>query len=455
MESNSVVQENKMGVMPIGRLLISMSVPMMISMLVQALYNVVDSMFVAKLNENALTAVSLAYPVQNLMIAVGSGTGVGINALVSRSLGEKNTEYANRAANNGILLCLFSAAAFALLTGLFGHAFLAVQTDNPQILAYGTDYVQVIGILSFGMFMQFVFERLLQATGKTVYSMLTQLLGAILNIILDPIMIFGLFGFPRLEVAGAALATVIGQIVAAVAGYILNRKLNKELHISLIKYHLSGGVVKNIYGVGIPSIIMASVGSVMTFGMNKILMGFTSTATAVFGVYFKLQSFIFMPVFGLNNGLIPIVSYNYGAQKPKRILQAIRLSVYVGVGIMLVGFAVFQLFPNLLLDIFNASENMREIGVPALRTISYSFILAGFCVVSSSVFQALRHGFLSLIVSVLRQLVVLLPVAFLFSLMGNLRVIWWAFPIAELVSGVACALFLVYVYRKEIRPLQK
>ena len=444
-----------MGVMPIGKLLMSMSVPMMISMLVQALYNVVDSMFVARLNESALTAVSLAFPVQNLMIAVGTGTGVGINALVSRSLGEKDTEHANSAANNGIYLSIFSFMAFAFLTGVFGPLFFKVQTDNPEIISYGVSYVRIIGIMSFGMYMQFVGEKLLQSTGKTVYSMLTQILGAVINIILDPIMIFGLFGFPRLEVAGAAVATVTGQIIAAVVGMIVNIKVNRELHISLVKYRLSKKVVKNIYSVGFPSIIMASIGSVMTFGMNKILMGFTSTATAVFGVYFKLQSFVFMPVFGLNNGMVPIVAYNYGARKPERITKTIRLSVLCAVCIMLLGLSVFQLMPGVLLNFFNASDAMREIGIPALRIISVSFILAGFSVVSCSVFQALGHGFLSLAVSVMRQLFVLLPAAFLLSKIGGLHVIWWAFPFAEIFSACICAVFMRYTYKKEIRPLKK
>lgn len=428
-------KENKMGVMPIQKLLLGMSVPMMISMLVQALYNIVDSMFVARLNENALTAVSLAFPVQNLMIAVGTGTGVGVNALVSRSLGEKNTVYANKAANNGVYLSIFSAVAFALLSLFFGRFFFAVQTDDPQIIAYGTSYVYVIGILSIGMFFQFITERLLQSTGKTIYTMFTQGLGAIINIILDPIMIFGLFGFPRMEVAGAAVATVTGQIIAAGLGLWFNRTKNHELHISLRKYKVEKEVVKGIYSVGIPSIIMASIGSVMTFGVNKILMAFTSTAAAVFGVYFKLQSFVFMPVFGLNNGMVPIVAYNYGARKPDRIMKTMRLSIVYAVTIMVAGFAVFQLMPEALLSIFDASEEMVEIGVPALRIISFSFLGAGFGIVSSSVFQALGHGMLSLIVSVLRQLIVILPAAWILARIGGIHMVWWAFPIAEIFSA--------------------
>ena len=455
MEKEVKIQENKMGVMPVARLLLAMSVPMMISMLVQALYNIVDSMFVAKLSEDALTAVSLAFPVQNLMIAVGTGTGVGINALVSRSLGEKNNEYANSAANNGIYLAIFSFIGFAILCGFFAPVFYRVQTTDMQIRAYGIDYVRVIGIMSFGLFIQLVCEKLLQSTGKTVYSMATQLLGAVINIVLDPIMIFGLFGFPRLEVTGAAIATVTGQIIAAVAGVVVNIRLNKELHISLTKYRISGDVIRNIYSVGFPSIIMASVGSVMTFGMNKILMSFTSTATAVFGVYFKLQSFVFMPVFGLTNGMVPIVAYNYGARKPKRITKAIKLSIIYGVCIMVAGFTVFQLFPGKLLGIFSASDEMLVIGIPALRIVSISFLIAGFGVVASSVFQALGHGFLSLAVSVLRQLVVLLPTAYILAKTGGLHACWWAFPIAEMFSGVICFLFIRYAYKKEVAPLYK
>lgn len=446
-------KENKMGVMPIQKLLLGMSVPMMISMLVQALYNIVDSMFVARLNENALTAVSLAFPVQNLMIAVGTGTGVGVNALVSRSLGEKNTVYANKAANNGVYLSIFSAVAFALLSLFFGRFFFAVQTDDPQIIAYGTSYVYVIGILSIGMFFQFITERLLQSTGKTIYTMFTQGLGAIINIILDPIMIFGLFGFPRMEVAGAAVATVTGQIIAAGLGLWFNRTKNHELHISLRKYKVEKEVVKGIYSVGIPSIIMASIGSVMTFGVNKILMAFTSTAAAVFGVYFKLQSFVFMPVFGLNNGMVPIVAYNYGARKPDRIMKTMRLSIVYAVTIMVAGFAVFQLMPEALLSIFDASEEMVEIGVSALRIISFSFLGAGFGIVSSSVFQALGHGMLSLIVSVLRQLIVILPAAWILARIGGIHMVWWAFPIAEIFSALVCFLFVKKVYRNEIKPL--
>lgn len=453
MSESTPKQENKMGVMPVNRLLVTMSVPMILSMLVQALYNVVDSMFVARLNESALTAVSLVFPIQNLMISVATGTGVGINALLSRSLGEKNLQRANQAAVNGVFLAGLSYLAFALLGAVGARAFMAVQTADAQIVGYGTSYLQICCILSFGLFFQIVFERLLQSTGRTLYTMCTQMLGAVINIVLDPIMIFGLLGFPRMEVAGAALATVTGQIIASIAALILNRKVNKEIHLTFRRFRPSGKIIREIYAVGVPSIIMASIGSVMTFGMNRILISFTTTATAVFGVYFKLQSFVFMPVFGLNNGMVPIVAYNYGAARPKRIMKTIWLSIAYAVGIMLIGLAVFQLIPGTLLDIFNASDEMKAIGIPALRTISLSFLIAGFSVIATSVFQALSHGVLSLLVSLIRQLAVLLPVAFLLSKTGGLGAIWWAFPIAELAALLLCALFLRYVYKKQIAPL--
>ena len=448
-----IAKENKMGVMPIPKLLMTMSLPMVISMLVQALYNVVDSMFVAQLNENALTAVSLAFPIQNLMISILTGTGVGINALLSRSLGEKKFDKANQVAMHGLLLAGCSYLIFLIL-GIFGsHAFFAVQTQDAQILGYGTDYMRIICICGFGISFQVILERLLQSTGRTMYSMVTQSVGALTNIVLDPIMIFGLFGFPRLEVAGAALATVTGQTVAAILALTFNIKRNHELRFSFRDFSVSGRIIREIYSVGIPSIIMASIGSVMTFGMNKILIAFTSTATAVFGVYFKIQSFVFMPVFGLNNGMVPIIAYNYGARKNKRIMETIRDSVFVAAAIMLAGLAVFQLMPDKLLGIFNASEEMMSIGEPALRIISVSFLLAGFNIVSSSIFQALGHGVLSLIVSVVRQLFVLLPVAFLFSRTAGLQAIWWSFPIAELVAFALCAAFLRKIKRTKIDPL--
>lgn len=445
-------KENKMGIMPVNRLLLSMSLPMIISMLVQALYNIVDSVFVAMINEDALTAVSLAFPVQSLMIAVGTGTGVGINALLSKSLGEKKFDVANKTADNGIFLSLLSFLAFAIIGGLFSRPFFAVQTSSEQIIGFGTSYLTICCVCSFGIYFQLVFEKLLQSTGKTFYTMITQGTGAIINIILDPIMIFGLFGFPKLGVAGAAVATVIGQIVAAILAAYFNFKKNHEIKISMRHFRADGTIIKKIYAVGVPSIIMASIGSVMTFGINKILLAFTSTATAVFGVYFKLQSFIFMPIFGLNNGMVPIIAYNYGARKRDRIMKTIRLSTTYAIGMMLVGLAVFLIFPAQLLSLFNASENMLAIGVPALRIISLSFVFAGFCICSLSVCQSMGHGFLSLAVSVVRQLVVLLPAAFLLSKIG-LDAVWWAFPIAEISSFLMSVIFLRYIFKTVINPL--
>lgn len=441
-------RENKMGTMPIGKLLITMALPMVVSMLVQALYNIVDSIFVAQISENALTAVSLAFPVQNLMIAVGTGTGVGINAILSKSLGEKNFKTANKTANMAIFLAFVSFLVFAVLGAVGSEWFFKVQTDDAEILHYGTQYLEICTIFSFGVFGQIACERLLQATGKTVYSMITQGTGAIINIILDPILIFGWCGLPEMGVAGAAAATVIGQIVAMLIGIWLNVKVNHEIKLQLREMRPEAALVKRIYAIGVPSILMASIGSVMTFALNKILMAFTSTATAVFGVYFKLQSFVFMPVFGLNNGMVPILAYNYGAKQRERIHKTIRLSAIYAVSMMLIGLAVFQTVPDLLLRMFNASDEMLAIGRTALRIISLSFLFAGFNIVSSSVFQALGKSIYSLLVSVARQLVVIIPVAYLLSLTGNLHAVWMAIPIAEVVAVVMCAIYLVRVLKK-------
>ena len=434
--------ENKMGVQPVGRLLAGMAIPMMISMLVQALYNIVDSVFVSRLSENVLTAVSLAFPLQNLMIAVCAGTAVGMNALLSRSLGAKEQDKADRAANTGIFLALCSFVVFCLVGVIFSHTFFLLQTDVEEIVTAGTAYGQICLGCSIGLFCQFTFERLLQSTGRTHLAMCTQLLGALINIVLDPILIFGFFGAPRLGVAGAAVATVAGQCVAAVAALILNLKCNPEIHLSLKKIRWHGAMVKNIYRIGLPSIVMMSIGSIMVFGINRILISFTTTATAVFGAYFKLQSFIFMPVFGLNNGMVPIVAYNYGAKKPDRVKRTIKLAILSAVAIMAVGLAIFELFPGFLLAFFDASENMLAIGTPALRIIALAFVFAGFCIIAGSVFQAIGNPFYSLIVSVCRQLVVLLPVAWLLSQTGNLTLVWLAFPIAELMSLTLSIIFL-------------
>ncbi len=452
--SETVRQENKMGVMPIPKLLITMSLPMIISMLVQALYNIVDSIFVAQLNEAALTAVSLAFPVQNLMIAVAAGTGVGINALLSKSLGERKFDTANQIARNGIFLGFLSFLVFAILGALGSRLFFEAQTDDVQIIEYGTQYMSVITVASIGIFLQVTFERLMQSTGKTIFNMVIQGTGAIINIILDPILIFGWFGLPAMGVTGAAVATVAGQIIAAILGMILNYKFNKEIDLNMKGFRPCRETIGNIYKIGVPSILMQSIGSLTTFCMNNILLMFTSTAATVFGVYFKLQSFIFMPVFGLTNGMIPIVAYNYGARDKKRIQQTIKLSAMIAVGIMLVGLVVFQTIPDKLLLLFDASEHMLKIGVPALRTISLSFVFAGYCIVTSCVFQALGNGVYSLILSLARQIIIILPVAFAFAKWFGLDLVWYAYPIAEVASVIICSVMLRRIFRIKLKHLE-
>ena len=449
--------ENKMGIMPVNSLLLNMAVPMMLSMMVQALYNVVDSWFVSKLSQDALNAVSLAFPVQNLMIAVGAGTAVGINALLSRSLGQKDFERANKTAMNGIFLAFCSGLVFMLLGLLGARPFFAIQTDIPGIVEHGGNYLTICCGLSMGLFMQVTFERLLQSTGRTFYSMITQSTGAIVNIVLDPILIFGLFGFPRLEVAGAAIATVVGQSVAALLAIFFNLKKNPDIQLNWKGLRPEKHIIQSIYSVGVPSIIMQSVGSVMVFGMNRILLGFTDTATAVFGIYFKLQSFIIMPVIGLNAGMIPIVAYNYGARKPERIMATYKLSIVYAMTIMCAGVLIFQTIPEVLLGMFQSAEegasDLITLGVPALRTISLHFPVAAYCIMTGSMFQALGHGVLSLINSVVRQLVVLLPAAYILSILGGLDAIWFSFLFAEVSSLILSTIFIRNLYRKEIKPL--
>ena len=442
-------KENKMGTMSVNRLLISMSLPMMISMLVQALYNIVDSIFVSQINEYALRAVSLAFPVQSLMIAVAVGTAVGVNAFLSKTLGEKNFEKANIIALNGIFLAVMGTVLFALIGLFVSRPFFASQTDIPEVRSYGVTYLTICCMVSLGIFMQTIFERLLQATGKTFYTMITQGTGAVINLILDPILIFGLCGMPKLGVAGAALATVFGQMVAAVMACVCNLKYNHELTLSFKGFRPDLRLIGQIYKVGAPSIVVQSVGSVMTYGMNLILAQFGAAQT-VFGVYFKLQSFVFMPVFGLNNGMVPIIAYNYGAGRRDRVIATLKSSICYGVGIMLCGLVIIQLFPDRLLRFFNATEELLEIRVPALRTICLSFLFAGFCIIVGSAFQALGNGVYSMVVSVTRQLCVLLPVAKLLSLSGNVHLIWWAFPIAEIFSVGLSVFFLIRIYQKII-----
>lgn len=435
--------------MPIGKLLISMSLPMMISMLVQALYNIVDSIFVAQVGEYAVRAVSLAFPAQNLMIAVAVGTAVGINALLSRTLGEKDFDKANEVAANGVFIAIICYLLAALIGGFAAKPFMNSQTDVPQVRAYGVSYLTICCVYSVGVFIQITFERLLQSTGKTFYTMITQGVGAIINIILDPILIFGLLGAPRLEAAGAAIATVSGQMVAALLAIFFNLKFNHEVRLHFRGFRPNPRLIGQIYAVGVPSIVVQAIGSVMTYGMNLILSAY-GVAQTVFGLYFKLQSFIFMPVFGLNNGMVPIIAYNYGAGKRERVIQTMKTAVCYAVGIMLFGLIIMELFPTQLLSLFNATDELLTVGVPALRTICLSFLFAGFCIVVGSVFQALGNGVYSMIVSIARQLVVLLPVAYLLSLTGNVANIWWAFPIAELMSVAMTSYFLWRIYKNVI-----
>lgn len=449
------LRENKMGTMPENKLLLSMAVPMMISMLVQALYNIVDSIFVSRICEDALTAVSMAFPLQNIIISIAVGFGVGINALLSRALGQKNAERVNQVAVNGLLLALLSYL-LVLVAGLLGiRAYMRTQTDIESIVNYGITYLNICILCSFGVFVEITFERFLQATGRTVYSMITQLAGALTNIILDPILIFGLLGFPKLGIAGAAWATVIGQCVGAVVAVTLNHFKNPEVHLRLRHIRPSGKLMGEITAISIPSIIMSCISSLTCFIMNLILITFSSTAVAVFGVYFKLQSFVFMPVFGLNNGMVPIIAYNYGAQKPERIHKTIRLGMLYAVIIMALGFLVFQLIPKELLSMFDASDAMLEIGAPALRIMSLAFVFAGVGIASSSACQAFGYSVYSMLISIARQIVVLIPAAYLLSLTGVLRSIWFAFPIAEIVSLFLSLFFLRTTLKKTGMALPK
>ncbi len=453
-EKDGAVAENKMGVLPVKQLIVSMSIPMMISMLVQALYNIVDSMFVSHVSEESLTAVTLAFPLQMMIISVGSGTGVGINAILSKALGEKKQKRANKAANNGILLAIIHFIIFIPIGIYVAEPFIRSQTSNGTIAEMGSAYLGICCMLSLGVFLQMTFERLLQSTGRTLLSMASQITGAVVNMILDPILIFGLLGFPALGVEGAAYATVCGQCVAACLGLFLNVKYNIEIQISLKKiFKPSWKTIKNIYAIGIPSILMMSIGSVMTYFMNKILDTFSSTAVAVFGAYFKLQSFIFMPVFGLNNGLIPVLAYNYGARKRDRIKEALSFSLKLAMGIMIFGMIAFWLIPGLLLKIFDASDNMISLGIPALRIISLSFPIAGACIAMGSIFQAFAKSKYSLMISIGRQLVVLIPAAWMLAQSGELKYVWFAFPIAEIASLLLSLFFFRRINRKIVDQL--
>ncbi|MEG2499643.1 MAG: MATE family efflux transporter [Oscillospiraceae bacterium] len=446
-------KENIMGTKPINGLLMGMAFPIMLSMLVQALYNIVDSIFVAKIGEDALTAVSLAFPIQSLMISVAVGTAVGINALLSRRLGEKKHKEAEAVADNGIFLSVLMWIGFAIFGMVCSEWFFSSFTDNAYVIKSGANYLKICTVFSFGLFVQITMERILQATGKTIYQMVSQLTGAVVNIILDPIFIFGLFGVPKMGVEGAAIATVIGQICGMLLSLVINHFKNHEVRLTFKGFRPNLQVIQNIYKVGFPSIIMQSIGSVMVFGMNMILVQFTETAVSVFGIYFKLQSFVFMPVFGITNAMVPIVAYNYGARSKARIQQAMRMAIVMVTVVMTIGTIVFQLMPVQLLSMFNPTAALLEIGVPALRIISISFVLSGIAIVLSCLFQALGNGFLSLTMSVVRQLVFILPCAWLLATFVGRDAVWFSFVLAEIVSVIMAIFFYRNLYNSKIKHI--
>ena len=451
--------ENKMGAMPIGKLLINMATPIIIAMLVQALYNVVDSIYVSRISESAVTALSLAFPVQNLLIGFATGVGVGVNALLSRCLGEQDQDRADRTAGNGIVLMFLCTFLFLLFGIFFSRPFFAMQSNIAETVDGGTQYLSICCIFSLGIFIEILGERLLQSAGRTIFTLATQGTGAVLNIILDPIFIFGFGPIPAMGIAGAAVATVIGQWVAAILAVIFNLKFNPDVNFSLAAMKPKKDILTPILVVGIPSIVMMGIGSVMNFGMNQILLSFRDThgetPAGVFGIYFKLQSFFFMPLFGLNNATISIIAFNYGARRPDRIMKTLKLSCISAVSFMLLGLLVFQLFPDLLLGIFNPSESFLALGSAALRTISWCFPLAALCIALGASFQALGNGIYSTIVSLFRQLIVLLPAAYLLSLTGNVNAVWWSYPIAELMSLLTTLILFARIYRQKIGPMLK
>ena len=452
------LQENKMGTMPVGKLLFTMALPLVISMLVQAFYNVVDSFYVSRISDSAVTALGLAFPVQNLIIGCSTGVGVGMNALLSKSLGQGNRERANQAAGNGIFLSICFALAFVLFGLVGARPYYAVQSSVAETIEGGAAYISICTLFSLGIFVEILGERLLQASGRTVYTLFTQGLGAVLNIILDPLFIFGFkpLGIAPMGIAGAAVATVIGQWVAAVMAVIFNLFCNPDVQLKLRYLRPDPVIVRKILSIGVPSMIMMAIGSVMNFGMNQIFLGFKDygeTAAGVFGIYFKLQSFVLMPLFGLNNASISILAFNYGARQPKRITKTLKLSTCTALTIMMLGLTVFQLFPDQLLGIFNPSDTFLALGKSALRIVSLHFPIAAICIALGASFQALGNGLYSTITSLCRQLLALLPAAYLLSLTGNVHAVWWAFPIAEVVSMTVTLILYCRIYKRKIKPL--
>lgn len=440
--------------MEIKKLIMTMSIPIMISMLVQALYNIVDSMFVAKVSQNALAAVSLCYPIQMIIVAVACGTAVGLNALLSRYLGQKKQYEANQVTLHGILLAVLNWLIFAVIGIFFSRMFLRLFTQDQEILNMGISYMRICTLFSFGVFMQITYERIMQATGNPIYNMVIQGIGALVNIALDPIFIFGLFGFPKLGVTGAAIATVIGQIAAMILGILITQLKIKEVQIHFKQFKFQWQMIKDLYRIAIPAILMQSIMSFMTIFMNMILVAFSEVAVSVFSIYFKLQQFVFMAVNGMINALIPIVSYNYGAKKKERITATISFTLKISSIIMITGMLLFQFFPKELLYLFNAEEEMLSIGVPALRTISYSFVFAGISMILCAIFQALDHGMKSLVITLLRQMILLIPSAYVLAMTFGLNISWWAFPITEIICSCLSLLFLKIVKTTTIERLE-
>lgn len=449
------MEENKMGVMEIKRLIMTMSLPIMISMLVQALYNIVDSMFVARVSDNALAAVSLCYPIQMIIVAVACGTAVGLNALLSRYLGQKKPKEANQVALHGILLAIVNWLIFAVIGIFFSEAFLKLFSTDQEIVSMGISYMKICTIFSFGVFMQITYERIMQSTGNTVYNMIIQGVGALVNIILDPIFIFGMLGLPAMGVTGAAIATVVGQIVAMLLGIVITQTKIKEVQIHLREFQLKVRIIKDMYRIAIPAILMQSIMSFMTVFMNMILVTFSELAVSAFSIYFKLQQFVFMAVNGMNNALIPIISYNFGARKQQRILDSIHFSLLIACVIMIAGTIVFQCFPEQLMYLFDANEEMMSIGVPALRIISLSFVFAGISLVLSAVFQSVDHANKSLVITLLRQMVLLLPIVYLLANQFGLNALWWAFPITEAIVSILAYIYLKIVKSKTIMKISQ
>ena len=459
--SNNQLPDNKMGTMPVGKLLLTMALPLAISMLVQAFYNIVDSIYVSRISESAVTALSLAFPIQNLQIGCSTGIAVGMNSLLSKSLGQGNRERANQAAGNGIILMLILVAGFMIFGAVGVRPYYAMQSDVAATVDGGTAYTTICCLLTLGIFVEILGERLLQASGRTIYTLFTQGTGAIINIILDPVFIFGVpaLGIKPMGIAGAAVATVIGQWVAAIMAVIFNLTRNPDVQFALRYLKPDRKVIRKILTVGIPSMIMMAIGSVMTFCMNQIFQSFKAygeTATAVFGVYFKLQSFFLMPLFGINNAAISIIAYNYGARQPERITKTLKLSLVTAMGIMLAGLAAFQLFPQMFMGIFsgeNTGDNFMKLGITALRIVSLHFPIAAVGIALSSSFQAMGNGIYSTITSLGRQLIALVPAAYLLSLTGSVDAVWWSFPIAEVVSMLLSLVFYARIYRQKIKPM--